>query len=122
MTREKKLEIQKYKEKTKDMTVEQKKVYDRLLDMQKQYESLVYELHTLIFPEEYDFMYDSNVEVQERKNGKNPMRESYIKRINEKREKLGVVSLHDDGMPSAGAQESSMEYCKKLLEKKVEIF
>ena len=50
MTKEKKLELQKYKEKTKNMTDEQKKIYDKLLSMQERFESFARELHTLIFP------------------------------------------------------------------------
>ena len=69
MTKEKKLELQKYKEKTKNMTDEQKKIYDKLLSMQERIESFTRELHTLIFPEEYDFMYDSVIEAKERRKG-----------------------------------------------------
>lgn len=120
MTKANKLEKQKYNEKSKNMTTDEKKVYDRLLEMQEQYESLVYELHTLIFPEEYDFMNDSSSEAQERRRGKNPMSDEYIKRINTKREKLGLLPLNENGLPAD--REKSMEYCKKLLSKEVEIF
>lgn len=122
MNRMKKIEQERYTEKTKNLNEDEKKIFDTVLELQEQYESLVHKLHTLIFPEEYDFMYDSIEEAEDRKKGNNPMRETYIKRINEKRKRLGVLSLNNDGMPSAGVQESSMEYCKKLLSKEVEIF
>lgn len=118
MTKQKKLELQKYKEQTKNMSEEEKKVYDKVLDLQAQYEKLVYELHTTMFPEEYDLMYDSSVEAQERRRGNNPMRESYAKKVNEKREKLGLLPLEENGLPRDRKQ--SLSYCQQLLSKKIE--
>jgi hypothetical protein len=48
------------------------------------------ELHLKLFPEEYDFMYDSIADTVDRKNEINPMSQSYIDKVNERRIKLGV--------------------------------
>ena len=42
------------------------------------------------FPEEYDFMYDSISDANEREMGRNPMSKEYIEKINQKRAVLGV--------------------------------
>lgn len=47
-------------------------------------------LHFELFPEEYDYMYDSNADTKDRRNGINPMSQSYIDKVNERRIKLGV--------------------------------
>jgi len=106
-------EAQRYQEKTKDMTAEQKKIYDELLIMQEEYKILVYRLQGLIFAEECDFVYDSHMDVLERRKGKNTMNSEDIEKINKKREKLGVSVLAENG--SVVEPSGSIEYCQKLL-------
>lgn len=48
------------------------------------------ELHLELFPEEYDFMYDSIADARDRARGKNPMSQSYIDEVNERRINMGV--------------------------------
>ena len=55
--------------------------------------SLARELHLKLFPEEYDYIYDSNVDASDRRNGKNPMNESYVQKTNLRRSLLGFSPL-----------------------------
>ena len=84
MNKFKKIENQKYIEKTKNMSDEDKRNYEILLNLQSSFESLVNELHVKLFPEEFDFQYDSSVDANRRRLGENPMSEDYINRMNEK--------------------------------------
>lgn len=118
MTKQKKLQLQKYKEQTKNMSAEEKKTYDKVLELQAQYEKLIYELHATMFPEEYDEMYDSCSEATERRRGKNPMRDSYTQRVNDRRVKLGLSPLKENGLPIDSVY--SKQYCEQLLAKKIE--
>lgn len=120
MNRLKKIARERYNEKTKNFSEDEKKIFDKVLEVQEKYETILRELHGTVFSEEYDFMYDSIEDAKDRNRGKNPMRESYIKRMNEKREKLGFLPLDESGMPiDRGA---TIEYCKNLLADEVELF
>lgn len=48
-------------------------------------------LHTQLFPEEYDFMYDSSLDAKERAQGINPMSQDYINRVNARRATIGIA-------------------------------
>lgn len=48
-------------------------------------------LHLELFPEEYDYIYDSNADVNDRRRGLNPMTQDYIDKINERRISMGVM-------------------------------
>lgn len=48
-------------------------------------------LHLELFPEEYDYIYDSNADVNDRRRGLNPMSQDYIDKINERRISMGVT-------------------------------
>ena len=63
MNKFKKIENQKYIEKTKNMSDEDKRNYEILLNLQSSFESLVNELHVKLFPEEFDFQYDNSVDA-----------------------------------------------------------
>jgi hypothetical protein len=45
--------------------------------------------HFKLFPEEYDFQYDSNADVADRKSGISPMSREYIDKVNKRRVALG---------------------------------
>lgn len=47
--------------------------------------------HVKLFPEEYDFMYDSFSNASQRKRGENPMSAEYIKKTNLRRAALGFT-------------------------------
>ena len=55
MNKFKKIENQKYIEKTKNMSDEDKRNYEILLNLQSSFESLVNELHVKLFPESLIF-------------------------------------------------------------------
>lgn len=107
------MEAQRYKEKTKDMSAEQKKIYDEVLIMQEEYKMLVLRLRGMVFPEECDFAYDSYMDVLERKSGKNLMNSETIDKVNAKRAKLGLSALTENGR--AVDPNESLEFCQKLL-------
>ena len=73
----------------------------------------VKEMHLKVFSEEYDYMYDSIVDAEERSNGINPMSEEYIQRIILKRKKFGVPALAPNGL---SLDSSSMDLCKEEFE------
>lgn len=70
-------------------------------------------LHVKLFGEEYDFMYDDNVDARRRRLGENPMRKEYQEKVNAKRVSLGFKPLSSDGMPEDGAE--TYAYCKKKV-------
>ncbi|MDW3116924.1 MAG: hypothetical protein R8G60_03420 [Roseovarius pacificus] len=45
--------------------------------------------HAKLFPEEYDFVYDSSADAQDRRRGVNPMSAEYIEKANARRAELG---------------------------------
>lgn len=118
MNRFKKEQNEKYIDKTKNMSTDEKKNYDFLLRLQKSFNLLVDELHVKLFPEEFDFICDSNVDANRRRLGENPMSEEYIKQMNEKRVKLGFLPLNENGY--AKDSEKTKEYCKKLITGEIE--
>ncbi|MDE4139995.1 hypothetical protein [Phaeobacter gallaeciensis] len=50
-------------------------------------------LHQELFPEEYDFMMDSGVDLKIRRQGGSPMSDDYLKRVNYRRVRLGVPEI-----------------------------
>lgn len=118
MNRLKKYENEKYIQKVKNMSSEDKKNYDFLLSIQSSFNSLVNELHIKLFPEECDFMYDSNVDANRRRLGENPMSEEYIEKMNNKRVKLGFQPLREDGY--AVDSDKTKKYCINLITKELD--
>jgi len=53
-------------------------------------------IHSELFPEEYDFIYDDHVDAKLRKQGYNPMSQDYIAMVNERRVAGGFSSLDSD--------------------------
>lgn len=51
--------------------------------------NLARELHGALFPEEYDYAYDSIYEAKARARGENPMNAEYIEKTNNRRAELG---------------------------------
>lgn len=68
---------------------------EELRDILNRFES---KFHVTMFPEEYDFMYDDSVDYKARKRGENPMQESYQKKVNARRQKMGLKPLEPNGM------------------------
>lgn len=117
MNKYKKEEKRKYEEIVQNMSKEDKENYDLLLEFQNKFNCLVNQLHVKLFPEEFDFYYDSNADAKDRGQGLNPMRKEYIDRVNSKREKLGFLPLSENGYTQDG--DKTKEYCKKLIANKL---
>ena len=116
MNRLKKEELKQYNEATKNLGQEDKKIYDLILQFNEKFESMAKQLQSTIFPEETDFILDSNVDAQERKRGNNPMTQEYIEKANEKRVRMGFQPLNESGY--AVDSDDTLEYCKKLILKR----
>ena len=71
------------------------------LDREEMRQRMVFELarsiHEEWFPEEYDYLYDSIAEAEQRKNGVNPMSEDYITDVGTKRKTMKVNPLTESG-------------------------
>ena len=78
---------------------------------------LAHKLHTEMFPEEYDHMFDDYVDAQRRSQGENPMSADYIERINRKRQELGVSPLSESGMSQSG---DTSAMCRQIVKEQVE--
>jgi len=62
-------------------------------------EKLARELHLEKFPEEYDYMSDDAADYNNRIHRNiNPMRQSYIDKVNERRISKGFLALAENGM------------------------
>lgn len=101
MNRAKKEEKRKRDEARKGLTEDEVLAIDLEDEINKKIEKLARSIHAEKFPEEYDFMYDSGVDAQERSKGINPMSQEYIEKIRIKREELGVAQLTENGMPAS---------------------
>ncbi|MBY4949507.1 hypothetical protein [Cupriavidus respiraculi] len=64
-------------------------------------------LRSKLFSEEHEHVYDSTAEAAERKNGRNPMNADYVKRMDAKREALGIPPLTTSGL---AAGDEAREY------------
>jgi len=98
MNRFKREEIKKRKKDRKGLTSEQIKALDLQEIENGAIQELARKIHAERFPEEYDYMYDDHVDVADRSKGKNPMSDEYIDKIEEKRQKLSVSQLSENGM------------------------
>jgi hypothetical protein len=70
-------------------------------------------LHKELFAEEYDFMYDSIADSNDRAKGINPMSKEYQLKVAKKRKNLGVSPLSSSG---DSVDDSSWELCKEECE------
>src|SRR5690554_3670454 len=68
---------------------------EELRDILNRFES---KFHVTMFPEETDFMSDDHVDADNRRRGINPMQEAYQIKVNERRKKMGLKPLEDNGM------------------------
>ncbi len=76
------------------------------------------QLHAELFPEEYDFIYDSNVDAKRRARGENPMSEKYQIETNQRRFKLGVLPYGGNlGIESTQGLITSWQYCQNKLKR-----
>ncbi|MDN3696172.1 hypothetical protein QWY97_02230 [Vibrio cortegadensis] len=74
------------------------------------------DLHSELFPEEYDHLYDSNVEVRARNRGGNPMSEEYQEKVNLRRFDMGVEPYGGNvGIDNVDGLISSWQYCQNKI-------
>jgi len=71
-------------------------------------------IHGSLFPEEYDFMGDSCSDAKDRSRGINPMSQSYIDKIAEKRKVLWFEPLSSGG---ESVSSDTNDYCLKIVKK-----
>jgi len=101
MNRAKKEEMRKHREARQGLTPEEIKALDVQDAENNMVENLTRKIHAEKFSEEYDFMCDSIADANDRKNGKSPMNDAYIAKINKKRQRLGVTPLSENGMSTS---------------------
>jgi hypothetical protein len=114
MNRFKKEQKRKRDEARKGLSPEKIEILDKKEAKLNEIRELARKIHIKRFPEEYDFMYDSISDANERAMGKNPMSKEYIERINAKRAALGVSRLSESGMSTS---DDTMDICFKEAEK-----
>ena len=72
-------------------------------------------LHGEMFEEEFCFMHDSYADSRDRASGKNPMSQSYIDKVNKKREEFGVSPLSESGEATSS---DTYEMCLEIVRRK----
>jgi len=117
MNRFKKEELKKRMEARKGLTPDEIKTLDVEEAEDKAVEELTRKIHAERFPEEYDFMFDSHVDVSDRRKGNNPMSDEYVAKVNEKRRRSGVSQLSENGMATS---DDTMELCRQETRKEIE--
>ena len=116
MNRFKKEEKRKRDEARKGLSAKEIEILDKKDEEDNKIIELARKIHIERFSEEYDFMYDSNVDANERDRGINPMSKEYIEKINKKRAALGVSPLSESGMPiSDDTMALCIEEAKKII-------
>jgi hypothetical protein len=88
-------------------------LFSCLVELERVVKKYQDELHVKLFGEEYDHMYDSNVDAIERRKGINPMSEAYQTKVNLKRVSMGFLPLSKNGM--ACDSDKTEAYCKDII-------
>lgn len=96
MNKAKKEEARKLREAYENLSQEELQEFEQ----QRRIEALAKEIHSELFPEEYDHMMDSISDAKDRRRGINPMSADYTAKVNARREGLGVSPLGANGMPT----------------------
>jgi len=113
MDRYKKEMLKKYKAAREGLTPEEIEALNKKEEEERLAQEMVNKLHHELFPEEYDFMYDDHVACSDRDKGINPMNNSYILKVNQRRQSMGIAPLGENGMPDANSK--SWQYCVDLV-------
>jgi hypothetical protein len=90
MNRFKKSQLLKFRNARYNLSEIEVKTLDASEAAELEFQACVRKFHLEIFPEEYDFMMNSNVDIRDRNRGSNPMSVDYEKRVNIRRAALGV--------------------------------
>lgn len=99
MNRYRKEELRKYREARAGVPELEIKRLDSEEALEREVTDLARSIHGKRFPEEYDHMYDSIADANDRASGKNPMNAEYIAKVAARRAKAGVTALSESGMP-----------------------
>lgn len=116
MNRLKKEELKKHNEARAGLTPDEVAAVDRADEIKAKIENLAAKMHSEMFPEEYDFMGDSNADASDRSRGVNPMTLVYSTEVNCRRAQLGVSALNQAGL---AVTNDSMKLCLRAAEKAV---
>jgi len=108
--------VEKHNEDQNILSEKENKMTDQEALIEEKISELARRIHLEKFSEEYDFMYDSNADLNDRNKGINPMNQKYIEKIREKRAKLGVSQLSDCGMPVSN---DTHELCEQEAKKQI---
>ena len=113
MNKFKKEEKSKKELETKNLSKTQLEFYEKKESFKNEFKNLLRRMENELFSEETDYMYDSNADLNDRRNGKNPMSKEYTDKVNEKRKWLGLKELNESGLVSDPG--ASKEYCLQEL-------
>ena len=91
MNRVKKEELRKYKEARIGLSGHEIELLNEKEAQEAKLTELIGKIHSELFPEEYDFHYDSIADAQDRAKGINPMSSEYISKVDARRLALGVA-------------------------------
>jgi len=109
MNRLQKENIRKCNEAQKGKSPEEIDELDKQDLLNEKIEKLARELHLEKFPEEYDYMSDDAADYNNRiHRNTNPMHQSYIDEVNQRRISSGFLPLAENGMP---VNQETIEYC-----------
>lgn len=97
MNRFRKEENRKHQEARVGLSELQIKRLDREEMRQRMIIELARSIHEEWFPEEYDYVYDSIAEAEQRRKGVNPMSEEYMADVTARREAMNVSLLSGAG-------------------------
>lgn len=86
MNRLKKEEVKKQKQLEKGLSDNQLELLQKIMNCRENFERLHNSIHGVLFPEEFDFMLDDNVDAKDRQRGINPMSKDYQNKVNAKRQ------------------------------------
>lgn len=64
---------------------------------EEEFQRLVRKRHIELFPEEYDYMFDSPSDIRDRQKGRSPMNVDHMANVNESRKKMGFEPLSEKG-------------------------
>jgi hypothetical protein len=111
-----KMEEAKHKRKARSgLSPEQVAALDASEALEEEIQKEARRLQIEMFPEEFDFMFDSNWDANDRSKGINPMSPDYIERINEKRKEMGVSLLSESGRSTSN---DTYKMCLEMVREK----
>lgn len=99
MNRYRREELRKHREARAGLSELEIKRLDSEDALEHEITDLARSIHGKRFPEEYDHMYDSIADANDRASRKNPMNAEYITKVAARRAGAGVAALSESGMP-----------------------